>query len=108
MMASPIAAVALALSLLAGPAEAQAPSESVAREVSGASPLAAAQEPGPSVAPPSGLPRRAPEARTMAGYWPVFAGFALVWVGIVGYLLTMGERSKRLARELAELEARGR
>ena len=45
----------------------------------------------------SGLPRRAPEPRTMRAQWPVFALLAVSWIGIVAYLLVIGRRSRRIA-----------
>ena len=45
----------------------------------------------------SGLPRRAPEPRTMKAQWPVFALLAVSWIGIVAYLLVIGRRSRRIA-----------
>jgi CcmD family protein len=53
----------------------------------------------------SGLPRRAPEPRTMKAQWPVFALLAASWLGIVAYLLVIGRRSRRLA-ELVERTGR--
>ena len=53
----------------------------------------------------SGLPRRAPEPRTMKAQWPVFALLAVSWVGIVAYLLVIGRRSRRIA-ELVERTGR--
>ena len=53
----------------------------------------------------SGLPRRAPEPRTMKAQWPVFALLAVSWLGIVAYLLVIGRRSRRIA-ELVERPGR--
>lgn len=42
------------------------------------------------------LPQRTPEPRTLHAFWPVFAGFALTWIGIMVYLLSFTGRLKRL------------
>lgn len=51
----------------------------------------------------SGLPERLPPPRTMRDYWPVFALFSVVWLGIVGYVLTFNGRLKRMASRLGGL-----
>jgi CcmD family protein len=55
---------------------------------------------------PSGLPVRPPDPRTLREFWPVFVGFAVTWVGLVGYLLTFGGRMKRVGEAMKSLEAR--
>lgn len=50
----------------------------------------------------TGLPPRAVAPRTMEAHWPVFALFAVSWVGIIGYLIATGRRSARLAAALRE------
>jgi hypothetical protein len=64
----------------------------------------------PPASPPatssSGLPRRPPDPRTLAEYWPVFAGFSLTWAAIVGYLVLLGRPFSRTARAIHLLEER--
>jgi CcmD family protein len=57
---------------------------------------------GTAAAQATGLPTRAPEPRTMEAYWPFFAAFALSWIGIAAYFLSLGRRSTRIARALFE------
>jgi CcmD family protein len=64
-------------------------------------------EPLPAVSPvqgASGLPQRAPPPRTLREFWPVFAGFAAAWIGIVAYTLSFGRRLRRVGDELGRLD----
>lgn len=54
----------------------------------------------------TGMPRSAAPPRTMEAYWPVFALFAVSWIGISAFLLMTGRRSARLAEALDGREAR--
>lgn len=47
----------------------------------------------------SGLPQRVPPPRTIQGHWPVYVAFALSWIGIVGYTLTLGASFGKISRE---------
>lgn len=55
----------------------------------------------------SGLPERVPPPRTMRDYWPVFALFSIVWLGIVGYVLTFNGKLKRMASQLGDVPGGG-
>lgn len=52
----------------------------------------------------TGLPPRPAPPRTMEAHWPVFALFALSWVGIISFLIVTGRRSARLVSSLQEQE----
>ena len=60
---------------------------------------------GAAAAQATGLPPRAPVPRTMEAYWPVFAVFALSWIGIAAYFLSLGRRTTRIARALYPADA---
>ena len=65
-----------------------------------------AQVPAPGVeqvAPISGLPARAAPPRTLRAHWHVFAAFAVAWILLFGYALTLGGRFGRLEREIQAL-----
>ena len=51
----------------------------------------------------SGLPERAPQARTMRAYWHVFIAFAVTWLLLFGYALSVGRRFGQLESELQRL-----
>jgi CcmD family protein len=89
MIRRALAALALGLALLA-PVD--------ARGVT--TPVAAAVRIHEVAQPGSGLPEQAPPPRTLHEFWPVFAVIALVWIGIVGYLLRSGAALGRIARRL--------
>jgi CcmD family protein len=67
----------------------------------------AAERPAPvaSQLPGTGLPQRAPPPRTLRAFWPVFAGFAVTWVGIVIYTLTFSGRLRRVGDEIGRFAA---
>jgi CcmD family protein len=95
-----------ALALLAG-----APAGLRAQEPS--SPAPAAQAPGGTVVDPSaslqtrtvepssGLPQRAAPPRTLRDYTHVFAAFAIAWILLFGYVVSLGRRWSAVERELA-------
>lgn len=60
----------------------------------------------------SGLPERAQPPRTLRAYWHLFIAFAVTWVLVFGYALTIGRRFSRLEEELRRVaetdSARGR
>jgi CcmD family protein len=64
-------------------------------------PAPAAQQTG------GGLPERAPQARTMRAYWHVFVAFAVTWLLLFGYALTVGRRFGHLEDEIRRLAAAG-
>ena len=63
---------------------------------------ATAQEPGGAQA---GLPLREPPPRTLRAYWHVFIAFAVTWLLLFGYALTVGRRFGRLEEELRRLRS---
>jgi CcmD family protein len=82
-------------------------------EVSAQEPGAAAQveavQPAPAAASgPTQEGFRAIQAqqaadRTMRGYWHLFIAFALSWVVLFGYVVSLGSRFGKLERELERL-----
>jgi hypothetical protein len=100
----PAAAVVLLL-LAAGPRDARpAPAGSFAAAGAAALQAPPSAPAGADARAAAGLPERAPAPRTMREHWPVFAGLALTWAGIIGYLLVVGRRSGRIAHALAQVE----
>ena len=57
----------------------------------------------PAPASDSGLPQRAGPPRTLKAYWHVFIAFAIAWVLLFGYALSLGRRFARVERELQRL-----
>ena len=53
----------------------------------------------------SGLPVRAGPPRTLRAYWHVFAAFAIAWILLFGYALSLGRRFANVERELRRLAA---
>jgi CcmD family protein len=51
-------------------------------------------------ATPSGLPVRPPAPRTLRDYWHLFIAYAVVWVLIFGYVISLGRRFGRVEAEL--------
>ncbi|MET0396247.1 MAG: CcmD family protein [Longimicrobiaceae bacterium] len=102
-------AVAFVLALLAA-----TPAGLLAQESSSAAP--AAQAPGGAAADPSaslgtrtvdassGLPQRAAPPRTLRDYTHVFVAFALAWILLFGYVLSLGRRWSAVERSLAARE----
>ena len=108
-MLSILSSVALAFALAAPPSQ-DAPVgqggaivEDSRSEAAGTTSDTVAAQERPGVL--SGLPRRAPEPRTMAAYWPVFLVLSVTWIGFVGYMLLLGRRSSRLARSISDTGA---
>lgn len=54
-----------------------------------------------SVEPGSALPQRAAPPRTLREYTHVFAAFALAWILLFGYVVSLGRRWSAVERELA-------
>jgi CcmD family protein len=105
----PICAL-LALSLAAPAARAQGvdPSTPVSSDAPAAATQATPQEIGAAAepgyaAPAAGLPERAAPPRTLRAYWHVFIAFAVTWVLLFGYALTLGRRFGRVEDELRRL-----
>ncbi|MEX0911831.1 MAG: CcmD family protein [Gemmatimonadota bacterium] len=55
----------------------------------------------------SGLPERAALPRTMRAYWHVFVAFAVTWLLLFGYALSVGRRFGRLEDELQRVSGDG-
>jgi len=51
----------------------------------------------------SGLPQRDAPARTMRAYWHVFIAFAITWLLLFGFALSMGRRFGQLEEEVRRL-----
>jgi CcmD family protein len=100
-------AVAFVLALLAA-----IPAGLRAQEPSSAASAPAAQAPGGPAADPSaslgtrtvdassGLPQRAAPPRTLRDYTHVFVAFALAWILLFGYVVSLGRRWSAVEREL--------
>ena len=84
--------------------------------LAGSPPAGVAQETAPVVEAPAGmdvaaqtgeaemgLPLREPPPRTLRAYWHVFIAFAVTWVLLFGYALTVGRRFGKLEEELRRL-----
>lgn len=61
----------------------------------------------PDVVAAGGLPARSAQARTMRAYWHVFIAFALTWILLFGYALTIGRRFGKLELEVRRLREEG-
>ena len=48
----------------------------------------------------AGLPQRAAAERTMRGYWHLFIAFAVTWLLLFGYAISLGRRFSALERKL--------
>jgi CcmD family protein len=64
---------------------------------------AVAAAPAPASASESGLPQRVGPPRTLKAYWHVFIAFAIAWILLFGYALSLGRRFARVERELRRL-----
>lgn len=56
--------------------------------------------------PAQGLPRRAPQPRTLHEYWPAFAVLAALWVAMVVFVFPMRSPLRRIAERIAASENR--
>lgn len=99
--------VALVFFLAASPLAAQdtgaeAPAYAAVQEPAGEAAAGA-----PAVAAPAGdfasLPERAAPPRTLRDYWHVFIAFALAWVLLFGYVVSLGRRFARVEDGLRRL-----
>lgn len=54
-----------------------------------------------------GLPERAAPPRTLRAHWHVFGAFAIVWLLLFGYALSVGRRFGRLEDEVRRLGGPG-
>lgn len=85
----------LALSVVASPAPAGA---TPAPAASAAAAPQAVQQPAAG-----GLPARPAPPRTLRDHWHVFVAFALAWVLLFGYVVSLGRRFARVERDLQRL-----
>ncbi|HYJ80428.1 MAG TPA: CcmD family protein [Longimicrobiaceae bacterium] len=100
----------LALALAAVAAVSAAPASVMAQDsVAAAQPLSADSVTVDTSAVPfpvgAALPADARPPRTLRAYWHVFIAFALAWLLVFGYALSLGRRFRRLEKEV---EAIGR
>jgi CcmD family protein len=96
---------ALLLSLVfAAPAVAQYPSTPVSSDApaaaAGFQAVSPAETPGMSGAQAGTLAERGQPPRTMQAYWHVFIAFAMTWLLLFGYAISLGRRWARLEREV--------
>ncbi len=94
----------LLLALAAVPAASQGPDTPVSSEDVMRTPAVGLDQPAtaPAGAEPALLERAAPP-RTLRAYWHVFLAFALTWILLFGYVLSLGWRLGSLERDLAAL-----
>ena len=64
-------------------------------------------EPEPLGPYTGGLPERAAPPRTLRAHWHVFVAFAIVWLLLFGYALSVGRRFGRLEDEVRRLGGPG-
>lgn len=81
------------------PAESPAPSPAAGEQLGAAA--------APQAAPSSGLPQQSAPARTMRAYWHVFVAFALAWLLLFAYALSLGRKFARIEREMDALRGGG-
>ena len=95
-----IAAAALALTLAPAPrAAAQEPSAATASVQQ--PPVAPAEQTLQRTVADDARPATPPA--TMRAYWHVFAAFAIAWLAIFGYAISLGRRFRNLEREVDAL-----
>jgi CcmD family protein len=100
----PLLVLALALSS-GGPAALRAQAaEPVSTAPAAAAGSMATSAPADAPQEPSGLPARETPPRTMRAYWHVFAAFAVAWLLLFGYALSLGRRFASLEREVRRME----
>jgi CcmD family protein len=109
----PLRRIVLAAVLASGVVVSAAPlrAQENAPAASPASSPAAAEQSGtsaaPQSAPSSGLPQQSAPARTMRAYWHVFVAFALAWLLLFAYALSLGRKFARIEREMDALRGGG-
>jgi CcmD family protein len=90
---------ALLLTLAFAPAAgAQSPDTPAAAGFQAVAP--AAQSPGLAGAEAGTLAERGQPPRTMRAYWHVFIAFAVTWLLLFGYAISLGRRWARLEHEI--------
>jgi CcmD family protein len=97
---------ALLLTLAFAPAaSAQGPNTPVSSDAAAATAgfqavAPAAESPGPAGAEAGTLAERGQPPRTMRAYWHVFIAFAVTWLLLFGYVISLGRRWARLEHEV--------
>ena len=91
-----VAAIAASLALAATPATRASAQDAAPAPAT----VAATTQPGASALP--GEQAAAPP-RTLRAYWHVFVAFALAWLFILGYALSLGRRFRNLERDVDAL-----
>lgn len=101
------------LALAAAPAAAggQAPPSAVGADRAGAEPIATqpvegAPEAAAQDRPFTAVPLGNVQPRTLRSYWHLFIAYAVTWVLVFGYALSIGRRFGKLESEVRELRAR--
>ena len=101
-----IALLALAALAAAPAARAQAPAGETATEAAAAAsagaPVAAPPAPAADAPSASGLPRYTPP-RTMRAYTHVFVAFAVAWALLLGYMVFLARKFRRVEEQVAAL-----
>lgn len=101
---------ALAFFLAASPLAAQDTGAEVPAAVQEPAGEAAVEAPAAVAAPAgdyAGLPERAAPPRTLRAYWHVFVAFALAWLLLFGYVVSLGRRFARVEDGLRRLAGAG-
>lgn len=98
-------AAALGLALTTESARPLAAQETAypAAEQGAASPAGATEAASAPAPGSSGLPQRAAAPRTLRDYTHVFVAFALAWLLLFGYALSLGRKFARIEREMESL-----
>jgi CcmD family protein len=98
----------LSLALLGAPAlRAQAVAPDTATGAAAPATVPPAEQGAPTVEAPtvaSGLPEHTAPPRTLRAYWHVFAAFAIAWLLLFAYALSLGRRFASLERDVQRLE----
>ena len=98
-------ALAAAALLAAAPVSAPLAAQTTAQAPAATAPAADAQAAPTASAPATLAAAPAAPPRTLRAYWHVFTAFALVWIAMFGYALSLGRRFRRLEGEVDALKA---
>ena len=103
-----VSLLVLSLALVGVPAlRAQAVAPDTAAAPAASAPAPAADRGAPTAAEAataSGLPAHDAPPRTLRAYWHVFAAFAIAWLLLFAYALSLGRRFASLERDVQRLE----
>jgi CcmD family protein len=100
-----VSLLGLSLALLGAPAlhaQATVPDTAAAPAATSAADQGAPAAEAPATT--SGLPEHAAPPRTLRAYWHVFAAFAIAWLLLFAYAISLGRRFASLEREVQRLE----